>query len=340
MNETGGIGLSGKYLPFHPAPMAEELFSSWLYRVAKGNHPKLHTFCHLNWPKRQIWTRDIDQCADKDLVRDLAELTGTLPSDAQKTLLSSFQGSLFEKHQPNGRTLGILPLGVFHRLRKRYGQQYCPRCLANDRVPYFRKSWRLTHVTSCLEHGIRLVDRCDDCGAPIIFFRGDMLVCHNCGFDLRCASRFIAGTQVKWFEARNRLALQRGYTWLGSNKIEVSIAYFDIIRQLLRILSFGARSQGLRETVAKRFGGDPSPIKEDEKTTARKFEHLSTHSRYRITELLSPLVQHWPEAFIDTCQASRNFSSQLLKDMPFVRYHLWMIAKNELSGSPVHPDRR
>lgn len=331
-------GLSGRYLPFHPSPKDGELFSSWLSRVAKGNHPKMHTFCHLIWPKKQIWTRDIDQCADEKLVGDLCRLTGTKLISARKTMLSSFQGRLFERHQPNGRTVGILPLGIFHRLRRRFGQQYCPLCLS-DEIPYYRKEWRLSHVTCCLRHKIRLVDRCDQCLTPIIPYRSEMVECHNCAFDLREANCSVAGSLVIRFETKNKIALKNGYSFLGAKRIEISIAYFDIVRQLLKVLSLGPRSQDLRNCIAKKYGGNPAPVQEDPNAQVRKFDHLSSASRHRVSSLLAPLILNWPDAFIEACEKSRNYSSQILKDMPVIRYHLWQLSKDHLSGSPAHPKR-
>ena len=69
--------------------------------------------------------------------------------------------------------------------------QYCALCLAEDRAPYFRRSWRLASRISCFRHGCGLRDRCPACRGGIAPFAQKELiphyVCARCGFDLRGA---------------------------------------------------------------------------------------------------------------------------------------------------------
>src|SRR5271157_3817199 len=69
--------------------------------------------------------------------------------------------------------------------------QFCALCLAEDRAPYFRRSWRLASRISCFRHGCGLRDRCPGChGAIASFAQTDLIphyVCARCGFDLRGA---------------------------------------------------------------------------------------------------------------------------------------------------------
>ncbi len=37
------------------------------------------------------------------------------------------------------------------------------------------------------------------------------------------------------------------------------LAYFGLVRQVMTVLSGGERSQGLRDEVARSWGGDPAP---------------------------------------------------------------------------------
>src|SRR5271157_32457 len=69
--------------------------------------------------------------------------------------------------------------------------QFCALCLAEDRAPYFRRSWRLASRISCFRHGCGLRDRCPACRGGIAPFAQKELiphyVCARCGFDLRGA---------------------------------------------------------------------------------------------------------------------------------------------------------
>jgi len=66
-------------------------------------------------------------------------------------------------------------------------------CLADDRAPYFRRSWRLASRISCFRHGCGLRDRCPACRGGIApFAQMDLIphyVCVRCGFDLRAAAK-------------------------------------------------------------------------------------------------------------------------------------------------------
>ncbi|MCA0270867.1 MAG: TniQ family protein [Proteobacteria bacterium] len=54
--------------------------------------------------------------------------------------------------------------------------QFCPTCLREDAVPFFRRSWTLATRVSCLHHGCRLRDRCPSFGQGLAPFRRDRLV--------------------------------------------------------------------------------------------------------------------------------------------------------------------
>src|SRR5918911_766517 len=143
-------GLSGQVWPAHVKPRRDELLSSWLVRLAAAHALKLHTFCALVWTRRkQIWNRDIEKCADDSILSLLAEKTATPPDKVTRTTLSDYQGRLYERHNPYGNTRWIMPVGIYHRTRRRYGLQFCPRCLAEDKEPYYRRAWRLAFVTFC-----------------------------------------------------------------------------------------------------------------------------------------------------------------------------------------------
>lgn len=56
--------------------------------------------------------------------------------------------------------------------------QFCPRCLAEDVEPYFRRYWRVVAMTCCLRHGCVLIDACPICHQPI--GRTPSTECRNC----------------------------------------------------------------------------------------------------------------------------------------------------------------
>src|SRR5947209_10971922 len=168
VNEPDGLW------PVHLKPKDDELLSSWLVRLAWAHGVKLHTFCSLAWPGKQIWNRDIDKSADAEMVEVLSTKTGTNIERARATTLAAYENVLYEKHNLFGPTSWIMPVGIYHRRRRQFGLQYCPHCLAEDKEPYYRRKWRLAFIVTCERHHIVLHDRCPRCEKPINFHRDEM----------------------------------------------------------------------------------------------------------------------------------------------------------------------
>lgn len=182
--------------PIRYKPLPDELLSSWLVRLAHGHCLKVQTFCNLLFGKNlQVWNRDIDRLAPAWLLTALSACTGTPYEVVWATTLRVFDGWLYPQYRASGHLPWIQNLQIYHRQREGFGQQYCPACLANDAVPYFRKTWRLALKTFCVQHQCQLQDRCHSCASVVSFHRMDigragelvelpLSVCHACGYDL------------------------------------------------------------------------------------------------------------------------------------------------------------
>ncbi len=200
--QEGFRGITAPLWPIRYKPLPDELLSSWLVRLAHGHGLKVQTFCNLIFGNRlQVWNRDIDRLAPPWLVDALALHTGTPIATAYSTTLKVYDGILFHNPRPSGHLNWILSLKIYHRVREGFGQQFCPRCLAGDATPYFRKAWRLCLSTTCPWHRCMLHDRCHACGAAASFFRMDFGMvagesddeaitvsrCHECTANLAAA---------------------------------------------------------------------------------------------------------------------------------------------------------
>lgn len=101
------------------------------------------------------------------------------PGIATGTSLQSFRLKL--GRLSNAIAPGILAVGVYHRTRRRHGQQYCPECLAEN--PAFLRHWRLAFIFICPVHGCLLRDACPNCDSPLAVHRSpgnDTTRCHVC----------------------------------------------------------------------------------------------------------------------------------------------------------------
>lgn len=74
-------------LPCRPKPKPDELFSSWLIRLADTYRMRLGDFLQYLGIASHFHSSDIDRLAPEELIRLVAEMTGTEFEDARRTLL-------------------------------------------------------------------------------------------------------------------------------------------------------------------------------------------------------------------------------------------------------------
>jgi len=300
-----------------------------------GNALKLHTFCSLVFPKKDIWNRDIDKSVDSDILNILALKTATSYKTVFNTSLKAYEGSLFEKINPYGNTLWIMPLGIFHRTRRKFGLQLCTKCISEDTMPYYRRKWRLAFMTLCEIHKIHLIDKCPDCNEPIVFFRNELgkrhkllsetiTKCSKCNLEWGN----IIGEQVKGISKialnyQNYLisGLNESYFKLPNNEYIFSVLYFPVLHKIASMLNLGRKSNEMRKEICHEVGIDYfSP-----KSTENYLEHLSIEDRDKLFLLSCWFLDQWPERFIRICSKLNLLSSYLLKDIRKNPFWYWKV---------------
>ncbi|WP_071605110.1 TniQ family protein [Anaeroarcus burkinensis] len=314
--------------PLHLPPQDNELLSSWLFRLSRTFDLKVQTFSHCSFPNYQLWNRDIDKNAPDGLLRILSDNTGLPFSTVKNTTLATYEGYLFSEPLSAGLSRWFLPLGIYHRTRKRLGLQFCPQCFTEDPIPYYRRSWRIITSTLCPRHKIQLNDCCPNCKAPVVFFRIDYInryspteldltTCFNCGFDLRNAPSIpICNQSLLRFSSKLTRAQENGYVLVGKDLV-YSVSYFLVIYQLLKLLLLDKYSIRLRNYVENKtkcylnkeiISGNP------------RVNFLSLYQRQHGLFLISWLLKDWPINFLRSVTESGMTRSRLLKDMLSVPY--------------------
>jgi hypothetical protein len=177
------LGLSSTLWPIHPKPLPDELFSCWLLRIARGYAMTIQQFCALIWPGQIIWSKDLDRTAPANVLHLLSVRTGTAYEAVVATTLAQYEQSLI---QSDGQVFDSL---YFVR-RQKDVVRFCPRCLSEDTVPYFRRQWRLAFISVCPRHQCALADCCSECGAfcepaKAPMNSASLAACYKCGSDLR-----------------------------------------------------------------------------------------------------------------------------------------------------------
>ena len=154
-------------LPIHLKIKEDELLSSWIIRLAHAHGIRVESFCTEIFGKNSnVWNRDIDKSASKQIIEKLTFKTKNTNENIQKTLLKSYEDLIFESLNIKGSNKWIIPLRIYHRTRKKSGLMICLKCLKEDREAHYRKSWRLSLSTVCTIHNINLIDKCPSCNNP------------------------------------------------------------------------------------------------------------------------------------------------------------------------------
>lgn len=293
-------------------------------RLAHANCLKAQTLADYTFGRYSaFWARDQDKLASPLVIERLALLTGREPRDVYTLTLADYEGKLYAYHNPYGHTRWILPLGIYHRTRRRYGLQYCPVCLWQDPEPYYRRSWRLALSTVCERHGVLMHDRCHQCGAPVAFFRNDLghptrhsfhnfARCDNCGADLSRAPAYDppAPDGQSLAMLRSIISLHDiGWWFTDTEALGYGHLYFDVLHHLASLLASGVGLKLLRE-VERRIGRKPLG---DIKLAPMVFELRTFEERHWLVLMALWLLQDWPERLVQTCRAAKMWQSWLLR---------------------------
>jgi len=175
-------------LPFAPKPIAAELLSSWLLRVAAAN------FVSLSDLLKGFEFRYHRLQSESSMDYLLADQTMTALSTFCRVTRRSIRSL-----QISQRAVFLNP-GFLLRFpqnspadsrctqhRARYG--FCPLCIREQTKIHIPWEWSLAFVIRCARHGVTLLEGCPICGDldPLIFSSLDLspnLCCRSCGHDL------------------------------------------------------------------------------------------------------------------------------------------------------------
>lgn len=249
-------GMKDKRFFLHPKPIKGELLSSWLVRIALSHRIAPVTFMNIHFPqlKPDIWSRDVDlYWGTRPNLLELLSYKSRVPiNELFQCTLISYEGYLNEKIYANTRNKLITPLVNRGREIRSPGLRYCPQCLQEDDVPFFRKEWRLSFVTTCLKHRCFLKDCCPICKSTVnihkLIQNDNICHCYKCNSSYLDTEIEIVPYNSYGIQAQKKfLKTLNSGLFTFENKLHYSLAYFNALKQMAKVIyNFGIR-EGINE---------------------------------------------------------------------------------------------
>lgn len=185
------IDLNNTKFLIRPKPQENELLSSWLVRVARAHLTHTTSFTNMHFKEYRtnvIWQRDLDIWCPDSLIKRISYKSGYSEEIIFNMTLRSLEGVVAEHITGKSNTKNIRALGNYCHIKTKGGLRFCPKCLQEDDISYFRKEWRLSFYTHCIKHLLPLLDRCINCQTPLTISKSyqekNFTYCYKCGFSL------------------------------------------------------------------------------------------------------------------------------------------------------------
>jgi hypothetical protein len=279
----------------HITPGENELLTSFLMRACHGLGLTAHRLGAIHFPGVALWNRDLDRSAGDSLLSAIGHTAGVSWKRVVAMTLRSIEGFLGRDDRPPGRCVvpWLLPLGIYHRIRRLHGLRYCPACLAAS--PCFQRSWRLSFVTMCPIHRCSLADQCPACQSVIMPHRQSISLVHcwQCGSRLDIVAPVSAASAS---DLPHRQWLQQyGLGWLEGHQRRVGKHRVGAVDGLRGMEALRCIFQLRQVPVVNHSTPDIRVASESDTFRA---------SRYEATRLTA-LLQDWPQAAITLAKAER-----------------------------------
>lgn len=297
-----------------PEPILDESPASWMLRLCQY---------HQSWPNQIFDVLGLSKITDFDMELSLRSLQKLSFSTAvKKASLSTLDGMFAHLRTYDARQAAFL-LNSSSRGYSSY--RYCPDCLREDPVPYWRFTWRMVYFLVCPKHRCVMLDRCLACHAVLEalptrgrgFLEGsDRPICRfclTCGADL---GLFHAETLADCKQLRNVLGLQDVVTAaLVHGYLCVSgVTGRFMLEELPRILMMGASRSRACGNASLQGGlvaqsSRPNPCTRDEqlvKGGMRSGQRMVVSVAYHDDEFCQSADRAWRTRFFDVINEIRQ----------------------------------
>lgn len=215
-----------------PEAFKDELFSSWFARLAYAHNTHPQTFINLYFgiEHRGEFKNNIDTTLSIKVLMKIQQKCKN-KIDVFSLTLKTYSGYLQEDD------ISIMSNRLLSSIK------FCPKCLKEDKVPYFRKNWKFAFSTACIKHNCFLRNVCPKCKVKIEILKMYQnklsdVYCHSCGYNLKKSTVQYISTNYTY----GLKAIKKIYTTLDSGHVIFkdtfiySFCFFDTIMQLTKLI--------------------------------------------------------------------------------------------------------
>jgi len=175
-----------KFWAERPEPIEGESLSSWMIRTSIANLTNLSKLIsELDYNPNYI---DLDLHLKREIIQLFIDKTGVSEKKLREISLIDVKKSYeIIQRKSSLNILQQLWITSWYKNNKN-SLRYCPLCLKEDKMPYFRKEWRLSYISFCPIHNCFLENECPVCNSGIapylLKWDSSLKNCYKCGADL------------------------------------------------------------------------------------------------------------------------------------------------------------
>lgn len=310
-----------------PEPFEGEIFSSWFARCAYAHKTHPRTFWNLHFPKNKFIysiTSNIDATVSDEILQVLSIKTSFSFLKLRNMTMKSYDGYLQEEIIRNGNNKFLT------------NYRFCPKCLEEDRIPYFKKNHRVIFSTFCEKHKCYLLDKCPECKTQISLFKmfNNELVyefCSNCGFKLANSSiNYLKNILEYKFNCNLINILKKGYIQLGDYYI-YSFLFFDVISHISKLILSSKKTNisGIDNKILKKIS------KKHFLSSKTFLSQISIKEQYVLFSIILSIFEEFPKNF-ELFITQNNLSNfEMIRDIKVVPYWYEKFV-NEISPKIVY----
>jgi len=328
----------------------DELLSSWLIRNALANGCDPMSLTSYLWGSWRLWATDFDRTISAERLETLARTFTCSVSTIQKTTLKEV-ASKFHSQPLTQKEMWPWMLSIGSRNRNRKGGlQYCPDCFKGT-DPYFKKGWRSVWHTCCPQHGLTLLDKCENCRLPLEPHKLEALWhlftnCPNCGFELQSAQAQPLTKNAALFQhdtdsiTGSNTHNYHGHIINACDWYKLSTFFIQLVKRItkrnhLRLLKFAELIKLPIENIAHHSAAIENMTTKERVNILSSVQHLiSIKPSELLTSLLECNVSQ--QAFSPKNVVIPNCLITISQQLPYTAYG----AKNNPYSKPILPAPR